>query len=349
MTKKLAAIIDIVFYSVLIVLAYLIIKYLFVYILPFLVSLLSVYLLQKPSIKISKKVKISKNLITLILLISLVLISIITILILSSKVFVWLFNIFNNSNKISSIYEHFKNVIDANKIELNLPDNAKNFVFENINNLSSEFLKWGSELLISAATKFIKVLPGFILSVIISVVCACYLAFDYDNFIVFIKKQLSESAIERTRKLKELINNCFIKMMLGYLTIFIITFLELLFGFWVLNLENSLIMALLIAFVDILPIFGTGIILIPFGIFQIIASNYILGIGLIILYIIITIVRYFLEPKIIGNRVGLNPIISLVFMFLGLRLFGIFGLILLPLLVSIISLLNKEGVITLYK
>ena len=123
----------------------------------------------------------------------------------------------------------------------------------------------------------------------------------------------------------------------------------MLIGLFILKVNNAFPLALIIAFVDLLPIFGTGTVLIPWGIVQIVMGNTFLGVGLLFLYVVSAILRYFLEPKIIGNKVGVEPIVSLFAMFVGLKLFGILGLILLPLTVSVLTVLHNNGLIRLWK
>ena len=96
--------------------------------------------------------------------------------------------------------------------------------------------------------------------------------------------------------------------------------------------------ALIIAAVDILPVLGTGVILVPWGILTIIEQNYFVGFGLLALFAIVTIVRQITEPYFIGESLGLHPLLSLFSMFAGLKLFGIIGMLLAP----PIAILAKE-------
>ena len=103
------------------------------------------------------------------------------------------------------------------------------------------------------------------------------------------------------------------------------------------KIEYSLLLAIIIAFIDILPVLGVGTVLIPWGLITLLMKDFRTGTGLLILYGIITILRQFIEPKIIGKSLGLHPLVSLISMYMGFRLFGVFGMITGPLTAMVIS------------
>lgn len=122
-----------------------------------------------------------------------------------------------------------------------------------------------------------------------------------------------------------------------------ITFLELFVGFLVLGLDYALAAALLVAVIDALPILGTGTVLIPWGLYSLIMGDYRLGIGCLALYGIILVVRQILEPKIVGDSIGLHPLITLMSMYIGLKLLGFAGMVLGPVAVLLLFFFHKSG------
>ena len=116
-------------------------------------------------------------------------------------------------------------------------------------------------------------------------------------------------------------------------------------GFSILGVEYSLLLAVITAIIDVLPILGTGTVLIPWGIISLFQGNFVLGIGILVLYGVITLVRQIIEPKIVGDYIGLYPLVSLICMYVGLRLFGIVGLFLLPISVIMLKNLHDKGII----
>ena len=110
------------------------------------------------------------------------------------------------------------------------------------------------------------------------------------------------------------------------------TELSILFSLF--GIENGILKAAAIAMLDILPILGTGGIMIPWAVISLMLGYTTLGIELFAIYAIVTVVRNYVEPKIVGTQLGLHPIITLVSMFIGLRLFGFWGLFGLPVGIS---------------
>ncbi len=114
----------------------------------------------------------------------------------------------------------------------------------------------------------------------------------------------------------------------------LLTFLQMFIGLALLRVPYAFILAFLIALVDFLPLLGTGIILIPWAVLSLLLGEVKLGIGLLILYAVSSVIRQILEPKLIGEGLGLHPLLSLAAMYAGLRLFGVWGMILAPLVTA---------------
>ena len=114
----------------------------------------------------------------------------------------------------------------------------------------------------------------------------------------------------------------------------LMTFTELGILFRIFGIGNGVIKAALIAVLDIMPILGTGGIMIPWAVISLVLGYTKLGIQLLAIYVIVTVIRNYVEPKIVGTQLGLHPIITLVTMFIGLRLFGFLGMFGLPVGIS---------------
>ena len=339
--KRAVILIDTAFYLFFAAVIYLLIKYFAVYLLPFIVSFALVYALQKPSIYIEKRIGIRKSIVTLIALILIVAILCAALCFAINN----LIGFFSDAKNNDWLY----NISDVlNRFYLGIPTEIKNIigggeaVFSNV-------IKNVSGYLMGAMATTLKKLPGIIFSIVTSLVSACFLSFEYDNFIAFIKRQLSNESISKVAKVKRTVNERLIGFLKGYLILMLFTLLFMVSGLKVLGVKNAIAISIIIALIDVLPVFGTGIILLPWGIYSIIANNVFLGVGLILMYVIYSLTRYFLEPRIIGKKVGVNPLISLLAMFLGLKLFGLIGLILAPITVSVLLVLHKNKAIRLWK
>ncbi len=346
--RKAALIIDVIFIIFFIAVFYIFFKYCLVYIFPFLISFLVVYFLQKPMICLSCKTGVSKGILTVISLLVLIF-SFSTLAYFSiAKVYGFIIDLFSQG-KWNYLISKNGLINYINSLLSLLPENIKDSLSVNPQSLVDSAYAFFGETMETFIKYLIKILPSFLLSSVVSIVSACFFAFDYDNIVNFVKRQLSTKSIEFARRLKRIVNFSFLNLFKGYFIIMLITFFELLIGLFILDIDNAVALSLIIAFVDILPIFGAGTVIIPWSVFELISSNTKLGIYLLILYAIITAARYFIEPKIIGKKFGLNPLISLISLFIGLKLFGFLGVLLFPILVSILVILNKNGLIKLWK
>ncbi len=117
----------------------------------------------------------------------------------------------------------------------------------------------------------------------------------------------------------------------AYLLLGLFTFLEVFIGLSVLGIRYAFLLAWLIALVDFLPLLGTGVVLVPWGLIALLLGEGRVGVGLLILYGVCTLLRQVAEPKLFGHGLGLHPLPVLIATYAGLKLFGVFGMLLAPL------------------
>lgn len=110
-----------------------------------------------------------------------------------------------------------------------------------------------------------------------------------------------------------------------------ITFLVLTSGFLVLRVRYPLLFGVVISIIDALPVFGTGIVLIPWGLIAFVQGNTVLGTGLLVLYGGAALLRTALEPRLLGKQIGMDPLLTLLAIYAGYRFFGVLGMLLFPL------------------
>ena len=119
------------------------------------------------------------------------------------------------------------------------------------------------------------------------------------------------------------LGSALVKYLKAYLIIALITFAELSVGLVILRVRSALIVAAIIAIADALPVIGAGAALIPWAAVSLLRGDYYRGIGLAIVYVVVLIVRQFVEPKVLGGVSGLHPLAALAAMYCGLKLFGV--------------------------
>ncbi len=176
----------------------------------------------------------------------------------------------------------------------------------------------------------------FTLVFVITVVSCYYLTVDRSGITSFIYKITPKGLSRHLPSVKREVFGALGKYLKAYGLIILITFTELLAAFTVLRLDYAFLLAAIISLVDILPVLGTGTVLIPWALICLFVSgNTYLGVGLIVTYVIITVIRQVIEPRVVGGCIGLHPLATMLSMFAGLRLFGVVGMLVLPFLVLV--------------
>lgn len=216
-------------------------------------------------------------------------------------------------------------------------------------NYISDVIKNISISVVQIVTRLISNFPLYLISVIFTIVLSVFISVEYNNITAFIKRQLPDKFNSTFTEAKTFLTGTLWKMIKSYMIILFITFIELLIGLNMLDVTYALPLAAIIAVLDIMPIIGTGGIIIPWAIVELILNNYRMGGGLLILYVTVTVVRNIVEPRIVGHQIGLHPIITITAMYAGLRLFGFAGFIIAPVVAILVKYLNDTGKIHLFK
>ena len=192
-------------------------------------------------------------------------------------------------------------------------------------------------------------LPGLFIKLLLMIISTFFIALDYDRIASFFVRQLSENAQEVFWEIKEYVTGTLFVCIRSYAIIMSITFVELSIGLSVIGIENAVVIALLIAIFDILPVLGTGGIMIPWAVITAIQGEYRMAIALFAVYIVVTIIRNIIEPKIVGSQLGLHPVATLASLYVGAQLFGAVGLFGFPIALSLLRYLNEQGTIKIFK
>ena len=384
--KRKRVIINLVYAGIILGLIYLFFKYAFWLLLPFIAAFFIAAILQRPVNFLSRKTPLKKGLLSgiLVLLIAAILV---TILIFTGARIAaeaqglvrWI------GGRFETLPQLFE-TIHAKLLALAapLPDGLKASAQEGIDGLfqsvngsaeaaaeeAAQEAAKGSSLLggffskldlsmlskpVSGVWNTAKQIPSIMVGVLISIIAACFMTAGYDEIVNFIKRQLSPEKRHALSAAKEIFFSSILKMLKSYALIICITFAEMFVGLTVLKLigvytgEYVATVAIIVALIDIFPVLGTGTILIPWAIISLIMGNIGMGIGLIVLYAVITVIRQIIEPKLVAANLGLRPIVTIMCMYIGLQLFGVLGIFITPLLVTMVKLLNDRGILHVWK
>ena len=229
-----------------------------------------------------------------------------------------------------------------------LDPDAINFVqsaFESaIDSLSSAVSSFSIQA-VGLVSGWVTRVPGRLLSLVIFVIATVFMTADFHRIVAFLLRQMPDRTRLVVVKAKETFIAVLKKYGKSYGIIMCITFCELLVGFLILRQENAVLLALLIAVLDIFPVIGAGLFLIPWAIVNLLSGTLAKGLGLLAMYVVITVIRQFVEPRVVGHQVGLHPLVTLMAMLVGTKLFGGIGLIGLPIACAIMKSLDDTGVI----
>lgn len=208
---------------------------------------------------------------------------------------------------------------------------------------------------VSGVYSVLKGVPSVLIGVVIGIVAWIFFTKDYKFVVGFIKNQLPKEKSNVLSDLKQVFYKTIVTMFKAYGIIMFITFIELLIGFGVMTVFGIMknpyfaLIAVAIAVFDILPVAGSGGVLIPWAVFSFVNGNFKQGIGLIVVYVLISAIRQYIEPKIVGTSLGVHPLVTLAGLYIGLKLFGFMGMFLVPLTVMTLKAFNDSGRIKLWK
>jgi sporulation integral membrane protein YtvI len=131
----------------------------------------------------------------------------------------------------------------------------------------------------------------------------------------------------------------------AYFLIYSLTFVQTLIGFSILGIRYAVMLSIICAIADILPVLGIGLIYLPLSVIYLLMGNYFTGIGILLLFLLISIVRHIVEPKIVSTSLGIHPIATLVAIFIGLKAAGLIGMVYLTFMIVLYRVLKNTKII----
>lgn len=375
--KRRSTLINLLYYAFLITLFYLFMKYAFGLVSPFIIAVAIAIFLQKPIRAISKKTKIKKGIIGAFSVFMIIGILISAVVLVGYRLFVefkglgeYLMDVLSDLPQLIQTAEAWL----LNKLTI-LPDSIEMTISDAITGIVDNLLLATEEEKAAASAPSMGIegfdfslittplggllstamqIPSVFAAILIGIIACFFITCDYDGFTKMIKENISEEHEKAIIKTKRLLGDILGKMLKSYATLIFITFCEVSIGLNILKLigfyDGGYIIAIsiLTAVVDILPVLGTGTVLVPWAVFNLFTGNIGMGIGLIVLYALITVIRQILEPRLVSMNVGMHPVVTLAGMYLGVRLFGVMGIFILPITFFLVKALNDEGIIHLW-
>lgn len=227
-----------------------------------------------------------------------------------------------------------------------LPEDIQNTIdniADSASDIAGDFIGKLSSPTIAAVGNFAKQLPTFIIGLIMCLLSSYLFVAEKEQIVQGIKKHMPEALLYRLRLMKRSL----VKAVGGYfkaqIKIEVWIYLLLVIGFFILGVDYAPLIAFGIAILDFLPFFGTGTAMVPWAIVKFLSADYIMTIGLLVIWGVSQLVRQIIQPKIVGDSVGMPPLPTLFLLYIGYMLGGVMGMIVAVPIGIILFTMYEEG------
>lgn len=197
---------------------------------------------------------------------------------------------------------------------------------------------------VHAAGNFAKGIPNAFVYAVITVLSSYFFIADSDMIMESLKEVVPQPVVRYGSVVKKNLMRAVGGYFAAQFKIMIVVAVILTVGFLMIGIHYSLLWAILIAMLDFLPVFGTGTVLIPWAIIEFFNRQFYMGVALLVLYFVSQLVRQLIQPKIVGDSMGLPPLLTLILLYIGFRAGGVSGMILAVPLGLILIEIYKAGV-----
>ncbi len=215
---------------------------------------------------------------------------------------------------------------------------------QEISDKAKTFIDSHSKPVVGYASDFAKAIPGGFIGVIIFILSVYFMVVDSDNVSETVHKMLGKKLTAKLSAVK----NEFKRYLGGYVraqfTIMCVTFVIMLIEFTLAGVNYAMLIAFGTAFLDALPVFGSGIVLWPLAVINFFGGNIKVGIIMVVAFVSVVVTRHLIEPKLVSSKIGMNPILTLMAMYVGYRIWGVGGIILGTILLLVIISFYKAGI-----
>lgn len=228
-----------------------------------------------------------------------------------------------------------------------VPPNLRDSLIETGSRIAvslGSILQMAGSAIVASTGRFAKNLPSLLIAAVITIISSYFMLAERDEIKSLVTSKLSDS----NKRLIGLYGAGISKVLGGYFKaqakLLSIIAVILFIGLLVLKANYALLFAVLIALLDFLPFFGTGTALGPWAVFAYLSGDPRFAVGLVVIYLVTQLVRRVLEPKILGDTIGMDPLLTLILMYAGYKLLGVWGLIFAAPVGLLLMNLHAQGV-----
>ena len=216
-------------------------------------------------------------------------------------------------------------------------------MMNNLDQTMGEIIGRLSEPTVSAAGRFAMGIPSALVATIVTFISAYFFIADREEVLLWAKRIAPDALVTRMTMVVDNFKYAVGGYFKAQFKIMAVVYVLLVAGFLILRVHFAFLLALLIAFLDFLPFFGTGTALIPWAFYKFMMGEYRMVVGLLILYGVTQLVRQLIQPKLVGDSMGLNPLVTLVLLYAGYKMGGVLAMIFAVPVGMIVINLHKAG------
>ncbi len=188
-------------------------------------------------------------------------------------------------------------------------------------------------------------IPTFLISFLVFLISLFLFMIDLPKVREMIYSHMSEGTASKANFMASRMSYVVFGFLKAQFLVSVLIFFISLIGLFIISPKVAIVMAFILWVIDFIPIIGSIVILAPWSLFHLATGDVTLGIKLAVLAIVLLIIRRTVEPKVMGRHIGLSPLATLIAMYLGLKLFGILGFIIGPLLLILFNSAKEAGII----
>lgn len=336
----------IVLYSVIYTVCFFVLYLSLPYILPFVLGTLIALIIQPVINYTGRKIGLRRGISSIVLvllifaaiasLIVFIIISIVDELISLSSLMPGLISVLKeNGNKYLDTVTSYYKTVDPT-------------IIDSIKGTTNQIFSGSFSIAVSIVNFFLDILrflPELLLVILFTFLTSIYVSIDLPRIKDGILSFFNKEDVLTFRGVIYQANSMISNYLKAYLILILVTFAQTFIGVSILKIRYAIVISLITAIFDLLPILGPGAVLMPIGVGFIITADYLRGFGILILYIVITVVRQILEPKIVSSSLGVHPLPIIIAIFIGLKAYGFVGMIFSVFLVVFYVILKKVSVL----
>lgn len=326
-----------------VILIYFILKWLVPFIIPLIIGLIFAFLMEPLVRLLSGRLRVPRWMSSMVSLLILFGGGLTLLIVLSAKLVIELGDLAKNipiwtQYIVDRFYGDITRWVNLYYSNVSLELQAK--VNDNLMNLGQKLGKMGASLA-QSALHGISSVPNLVIIFLLALFIGYFISKDMPHF----KRKIGSWLPTQVREKGQVVYTDLLTAIGGYIrgqaVLITITAVQVLAGLLILQVPYAFSLALLAAFLDILPLLGTGTLFVPWAFFSLFTGDVGLGVGLLILYGFIVVVRQVMEPRILAGTIGLDPLAMIIVMYAGYKASGFLGVLLAPFILILLQSLIK--------